>query len=98
MQTPEKIENAQEKNNVRARKIAVNGIGNFAWASGITRIEACDSCKKFSVREREAKKKNETPYGALLGKIASGSYSAGPLAGREKSGISGNRRRLMPTP
>ena len=50
---------------------------------------------------RESRWTNETPQGMWLGGARKGSLwlcNAGPLAGRQKSGISGNRRRPKPTP
>ena len=50
---------------------------------------------------RESRRTSETPQGMWFGGAQKSSFwfcYAGPLAGRQKSGISGNRRRPKQTP
>ena len=73
------------------------GIGNFVRSSASERVKVCGSHDKFNGGERGAERgMNSSKRVARRGGIWL-SY-ARPLAGKQKSGISGNRRRPKPTP
>ena len=57
MQRPGKIGDVEKKIYTRARKMLQHGIGNFVWANGSGRGEVGGSRKKFSGRERRAKRR-----------------------------------------
>ena len=72
---------------INSRKVLLRGISDFAWNSGR--------------EERESRTKNDTHQGTWpVGALTDSFWLcyAKSLAGKRKGGISGSRRRPMPTP
>ena len=82
------------------RKMLLHEISNFVWANGGGRRTICDRREKLSWRKVRSKRTSKTPLGTWLSGARNGSLwvcCAGLSAGKQKSEISGNRRRPMPS-
>ena len=101
MRRPGEIENVKKKIHARTRKMFQHGIGKFVWANGSGRGGVGGSRKKFSGRERRAKRRvrlHRARGSAELKEVASGSATQGFWLINEKVGsqVSGIDRSRFP--
>ena len=76
----------KKKIHARARKVLLQGIGNFVWANGSGQKEVRGCCKKFIGRAKGRVRLLWAHGSAELGKVASGSAMQNLWLGDRKVG------------
>ena len=100
MQSPGKNENVKE-NPCQSEKDALTWDRQLCQGQWQWRRKGLRQLQEIQRRKRESRRTSETPQGTWLGGARKGSLwlcYAGPLIGRQKSGISGKRRGPKLTP
>ena len=101
MQRPGEIENVKKKIYGRAGKVLFHGIGNILLDQWQWTRRGWRQLQEIQRGKGREKRTNDTPQGPWLCSTRKGSFwlcYAGPLAEKQKSGISDNRRRPKPIP